>query len=47
MKNFDFLQSDKQFETFSSVAVSAERILHIDVEASILNCRRAMEFAVK
>ena len=47
MTNFDFLISDSQFDTFSSVAVSAERILHIDPAASILNCRRAMEFAVK
>jgi len=47
MTNFDFLTSDSQFNTFSSVAVSAEKILHIDPAASILNCRRAMEFAVK
>ncbi|MBE6935641.1 MAG: DUF4145 domain-containing protein [Ruminococcaceae bacterium] len=47
MTNFDFLTSDPQFNTFSSVAVAAERILTIDPSASILNCRRAMEFAVK
>ena len=47
MTNFDFLTSDPQFDTFSSVAVSAERILHIDPAACVLNCRRAMEFAVK
>ena len=47
MTNFDFLTSDPQFNTFSSVAVSAEKILHIDPSASILNCRRCMEFAVK
>ena len=47
MTNFDFLTSDPQFDTFSSVAVAAERILHIDPSAAILNCRRAMEFAVK
>ena len=47
MTNFDFLTSDPQFDTFSSVAVSAERILHIDASASVLNCRRCMEFAVK
>ena len=40
MTNFDFLTSDSQFDTFSSVAVSAEKILHIDTSASILNCRR-------
>lgn len=47
MTNFDFLTSDPQFNTFSGVAVSAERILHIDPAACVLNCRRAMEFAVK
>ena len=47
MTNFDFLTSDPQFNTFASVAVSAEKILHIDSSACILNCRRAMEFAVK
>ena len=47
MTNFDFLTSDQQFNTFSSVAVSAEKILSIDPSACVLNCRRAMEFAVK
>ena len=47
MTNFDFLTSDPQFNTFASVAISAERILHIDPAACVLNCRRAMEFAVK
>ena len=45
--NFDFLTEEPQFSAFASVAVSAEEILTIDPEASILNCRRAMEFAVK
>ena len=47
MTNFDFLQSDPQFAAFADVAVSAEKILNIDAAASVLNCRRAMEFAVK
>ena len=47
MTNFDFLKSDPQFTTFSDVAISAEKILNIDAEASVMNCRRAMEFAVK
>ena len=47
MTNFDFLTSDPQFNTFSAAAVSAERILRIDPAACVLNCRRAMEFAVK
>ena len=47
MTNFDFLKSDPQFAAFSDVAISAEKILNIDTAASVLNCRRAMEFAVK
>ena len=47
MTNFDIFTSTPQFEVFASVAVSAERILPIDPAACILNCRRAMEFAVK
>ncbi len=47
MTNFDFLLSDPQFSPFAEVAVSAERILPIDPSACVLNCRRAMEFAVK
>ena len=47
MTNFDIFLSTPQFEPFASVAVSAERILHIDPSACVLNCRRAMEFAVK
>ena len=38
MTNFDFLTSDPQFNSFASVAVSAERILHIDPAACVLNC---------
>ena len=47
MTNFDIFTSDPQFEPFASVAVAAEKILHIDPSACVLNCRRAMEFAVK
>ena len=47
MTNFDIFTSAPQFEPFASVAVSAEKILHIDPAACVLNCRRAMEFAVK
>ncbi|HAL19626.1 MAG TPA: restriction endonuclease subunit R, partial [Ruminococcaceae bacterium] len=47
MTNFDFLLKDKQFDTFSGVAVAAENTLHIDVDSCVINCRRAMEFAVK
>ena len=47
MSNFKFLLSEPGFASFADVAISAEKILHIDPAASILNCRRSMEFAVK
>ncbi len=47
MTNFDFLLTNPPFEAFAGTAVSAERILHIDPAACVLNCRRAMEAAVK
>ena len=47
MTNFDFLKSTPDFASFAEVAISAEKILHIDVDSCVLNCRRAMEFAVK
>ena len=45
--NFDYLKTEPKFSTFADVAISAERIVLIDPEACIINCRRAMEFAVK
>lgn len=47
MTNFDYLKSEPQFHIFADVAMSAERIIHIDPEACIINCRRSMEFAIK
>ncbi len=47
MTNFDFLKNSPQFDSFAKATISAERILQIDIEASVLNCRRAMEYAVK
>ena len=47
MTNFDFLKSEPKFKRFADVAISAEKILNIDTDASALNCRRAMEFALK
>ena len=47
MTNFDFLFSTPDFSAFSSVAISAEKLLHIDIDSCVFNCRRAMEFAVK
>lgn len=47
MTNFDFLKKEPQFDSFADVAISAEKLLHIDMEACVFNCRRAMEFAIK
>ena len=47
MTNFDFLKKDKQFESFADIAIAAENVLHIDISTCVINCRRAMEFAVK
>ncbi len=47
MSNFDFLNNESKFSTFADVATAAEQILPIDAAAGVLNCRRAMEFAVK
>ena len=47
MTNFDFLKKDKKFDGFADVAISAENLLHIDIDSCVSNCRRAMEFAVK
>ena len=45
--NFDYLKNEEKFKAFADVAVSAEKIILIDPEACVINCRRAMEFAVK
>ena len=47
MTNFDYLKQEPKFNSFSDVAIAAERIINIDIEASVINCRRAMEFAIK
>lgn len=45
--NFDYLKNEPKFSCFADVAISAEKIILMDPEASILNSRRAMEFAIK
>ena len=45
--NFDYLKQEPKFKRFADVAISAERIILMDPEASIINSRRAMEFALK
>ena len=45
--NFDYLKSESKFSAFADVAIAAEKIILMDPEASIINSRRAMEFALK
>ncbi len=45
--NFDYLKNEPKFSDFAGVAILAEKLLLLDPEASIINSRRAMEFAVK
>lgn len=45
--NFDYLKMESKFSAFADVAISAEKVILIDPEASIINSRRAMEFALK
>ena len=47
MTNFDYLKSEPRFESFAQAAIAAEKIYSIDIGACAVNCRRAMEFAVK
>ena len=45
--NFDYLKQEPKFSAFADTAISAEKIVLLDPSACIINCRRAMEFAVK
>ena len=47
MTNFDYLKKEKEFNSFVDIAIVAERTYKIDVNTCILNCRRAMETAIK
>lgn len=47
MTNFDFLTTEKDFNTFSEAAVKAEMLYNIDLPSCVLAVRRAAEFAVK
>ncbi|WP_342758215.1 DEAD/DEAH box helicase family protein [Kineothrix sedimenti] len=47
MTNFDYLKQEPKFNSFADVAIVAEKVIQIDVESCIINCRRAMEFAIK
>ena len=45
--NFDYLKNESKFSAFADIAISAEKIILMDPQACIFNCRRAMEFALK
>ncbi len=47
MTNFDLFTNEHDFAPFAEPAVAAERIYQIDPAACVLNCRRAMEAAIK
>ena len=47
MTNFDYLKQEAKFSSFADVAIAAEKVFLIDFESSVINCRRAMEFAIK
>ena len=47
MTNFDLFTKEQDFAPFAEPAAAAERIYQIDPAACVLNCRRAMEAAVK
>ena len=37
MTNFDFLKNTPDFDAFADVAISAEKLLHIDVDSCLPN----------
>ena len=47
MTRFDVFMSEEQFACFAEPAVAAEKILPIDAAACVLNCRKAIDFAVQ
>lgn len=47
MTNFDYLKKEPRFAPFADPAVAAEKMINIDTDACAINCRRAMEIAVK
>ncbi len=47
MTNFDYLKKEKKFSDFVNIAIAAEKIINVDAASCILDCRRAMEIAIK
>lgn len=47
MTNFDYYKKEKDFESFIEIAIVAEKSYAMDPGTCILNCRRAVEMAIK
>lgn len=47
MTNFDYLKKEEDFKSFIDIAIVAEKTYKIDSSTCIMNCRRAMEAAIK
>lgn len=47
MTNFDYLKDEKEFDSFVDIAIVAEKTYVIDAGTCMINCRRAMEMAIK
>lgn len=47
MTNFDYYINEKDFKSFIDIAIIAERSYSIDADTCIVNCRRALEAAIK
>ena len=47
MTNFDFLKKEEKFNLFADIAIAAEKTIRIDRGSCVINCRRAMEAAIK
>lgn len=44
MTNFDYLKSEKEFESFVDIAITAEKVFNIDIGTCVFNCRRARKW---
>ena len=47
MTNFDYLKNEPKFNSFADAFIIAEKSYQIDATTCTLNCRRAMEMAIK
>ena len=47
MVNSDYLKKESEFESFIDIAIIAEKTYKVDSNTCIINCRRAMEAAIK